>query len=190
MTRNAIIVHLGIVLMLVACNSGTTRVVETATDKQFYTATVDHSRSWADLETKIDYVNPDFTDKHFPSEPGGTGQVVLTQLKLHSDGEDLISTDEVLKRINAQGMRPATAREARAYALANPKFQTQFPIVALGSQWDDGRDGMPAKPYLCGQNDGPTEAMDYNCSQKQRALVLDYSEHYWTSGWRFLAARK
>lgn len=143
---------------------------------QFSVLTVDHSQPWSGVEQEFGYVSSNINDERFSVEPGGISQVAIAPLKLHRDGEEWISTDEAVKRMSEQGTRPATGREARAYAKANPEVQRQFPIVALGSSWVD-LNGDRLVPYL----------VDW---RGERALDLDWTGGDWNSGWRFLAARK
>ena len=140
------------------------------------TATVNHSASWSGVESEFNWVSPDITDDQLPAEQGGTAQVVLEPLNLHRDGEDWISTEEAERRLGAQGYRPATGRELRAFAKANPDYQRTHWVVALGSSWVDP-DGGRDVPYLnvwCGE----------------RGLSLGWIGAGWASGWRVLAVRK
>jgi len=140
------------------------------------TATVDHSASWSGVNGEFDLASSDINDKHFPPEHGGMASVVLVPLALHRDVEDSISNKEVEHRLAVQGFRPATDRELRAFAKANPEFQRQFPVVALGSSWLDPY-GNRKVPYL-DDWDG------------KRVLSLHWLGGDWNSRWRFLAVRK
>lgn len=143
---------------------------------QFSTVTVDYSQSWSGVEQEFGDVNSNINDEHFPSEPGGTAQIALTPRNLHRDGEDSISTEEAERRLAVQEFRPATARELRAFAKANPDYQRQFPTVALGSSWV--RPGGGRRVLYLGGWSG------------RRGLGLYWADDGWDSSWRFLAARK
>ena len=140
------------------------------------TATVDHSASWNGVEGEFDKVSPNITDENFPPEQGGTASVALIPLKLHRDGEDGISAQEAERRFPAQEFRPATGRELRAFAKANPEFQRQFRVVALGSSWLD--------PY------GNRKVLYLDDWDGKRALSLHWLGGDWDLRWRFLAVRK
>ncbi len=150
--------------------------VTTTPSDQPTVALVNYAQSWNGVNNEFDWVNSDITDEHFTPEPGGTATVVLTPLNLHRDGGEWISTEEAQRRLATQGFRPATGRELRAFAKANPDYQRKFWVVALGSSWVVSFGGGRV-PYLGGW-------------RGRRALGLRWTGFGWASAWRFLAVRK
>lgn len=96
-----------------------------------------------------------------------------TMLLMHFN--QVIESEEVISRMNAQGYRPATHLEAYAFAKANPDLQRKYCIIALGSSTRHGDHHVVTVLY--GGSD--------------RCLL---SDHWvgdgWRSGFRFLAVRK
>ena len=166
-----------------ACNNAAQ--VVPVVEGQPVTARVNPGESLRGMDNEFAFFDSNIIDAHFPPEQGAaTASVILTPLNLHRDGEERITTEEAQKRMAAlrspdapQGFRPATIREGRAFAKANPEFQRQFSVVALGSSWVDLR-GYRSVPCFNGW-DG------------ERGLDLCWTDDYdWGVGWRFLAVRK
>lgn len=121
---------------------------------------------------KYDWVNSDITQKNFPIEPSGAVEVPLELV----DFGRSVGSDEVLAEFDRRGLRAATLPELLALGAAYPDLQRQFPIVALGSVWQD-RDGDRLVPVLGVDDDG-------------RDLGLDWFEREWHDDYRFFAVRK
>ena len=117
---------------------------------------------------KFDWVNEFITDKNFPdkSKPEPTELVHFNEY---------LSTEEVLKKIDEQGFRPATLRELLEFAIKNPDEQRKFPIAALGSSCVVSGDRHVL--YLYGNSTG-------------RGLGLYWFTSRWSSHYRFLVVRK
>lgn len=116
----------------------------------------------------LDYINPDFTDEHFPYEDKGQGDVMLFHTK-----DKYLSAEEVLKRMNIKGLRPATLHEMLAWAKDN--WKDEFVVVALGSVWTD-RDGD--RHVACLDQDGSLRDLD-----------LSWCDDDWNEFCRFAAVK-
>ena len=74
------------------------------------------------------YVDDDITPAHFPPQ-GKVGTVELIDFKKR------ISTDNALKKLDAQGCRPATIYELLTWSQKN--WNGKDLVIALGSVWQD-----------------------------------------------------
>jgi len=86
------------------------------------------------------------------------------------------SSEKAIKRMNAQGLRPATLEEVLTLSIAYPDIQQYYPTAALGSLWRN-QHGKAYVPALMGS--GP------NCE-----LHLISNEEVWGMYWRFAAVLK
>lgn len=114
--------------------------------------------------------NPNINDQNFQADEMHQTEVILKHF-----GKDM-STEAVLNALDAEGLRPATMSELLNFGIRYPELQKQFPIVALGSVWQDP-DGNRGVGYLC-YDDG------------QRELSLDWVDDGWHDCYRFAAVRK
>ena len=121
---------------------------------------------------RYDWTNSDITDKHFPVEGSGTVEI---DIELVHYGRDM-STDAVLKDLDARGLRPAKIEELLALGATKPELQREFPIIALGSVWRN-LDGSRFCPDLFG-------------SGSRRGLRLYWLDNDWNEICRFAAVRK
>lgn len=121
---------------------------------------------------KYDYANSDITSGNFPTAGSGKQEVVVELVHFGRDME----SDAVLKEFEARGLRAATLPELLAFGATYPEKQREFPIVALGSVWQN-RDGSRFVPYL--GRDG-----------SERKLRLDWYGYRWSDHCRFAAVRK
>ena len=139
-----------------------------------YTVTVDYSASVEQMikAGKFDWFNDDVTSRHFPSNEKGVAEVLVYLVNFNRD----ISSEDAVKELDRQGLRPATLRELLALGVAQPDLQRNNPIVALGSRWRDSI-GRVLVPYLDGRG-------------SSRFLYLDWWGGGWLSDWRFAAVRK
>lgn len=125
---------------------------------------------------KYDYANSDITASNFPPPAGGQGsgqQNVVVEL-VHF-GRDMES-EAVLKEFEARGLRAATLPELLAFGATYPEKQREFPIIALGSVWQD-RYGNRSVPCL----------LRWGAS---RELDLLWDDDWWFGHCRFAAVRK
>lgn len=117
-----------------------------------------------------DWSNSDISDKHFTADQPHDCDLILKHF-----GKDM-STDAVLKALDAEGLRPATMSELLALGAQYPELQRQFPIIALGSVWQD-LFGSRYVGYL----------FSYG---SKRELNLRYYDYDWSDLCRFAAIRK
>lgn len=139
-----------------------------------YSVVVDYNLSLADMikAGEYDWINDDITSEHFPIQ--GEGKQELEIILLHFDR--YVSSDEANKEIDKAGYRSATLPELLALGASQPELQRQFPIIALGSVWQD-RHGACFVPCLL--SDGA-----------ERSLRLGWLDNAWYPGYRFAIVRK
>ena len=141
-----------------------------------YQLTVDYDRS---IEVgiaagKYDYQDPDITSANFPPESGKSGQVQLEVIILGID--KYATAEEILKRMDRKGYRPATLQELLAFSEAYPDYQRQNWVVALDPIWQDPS-GDRSVVVLYGH-------------AGNRSASLDYRWHGWPRYYRFPAFGK
>lgn len=78
------------------------------------------------------YVNPDITAEHFPLQ---LDDLKIKEIKIVKPGR-CMSTTEVLKFLDDQGLRPATLLELLFWWLTNPDARGGCLVVALGQIWN------------------------------------------------------
>jgi hypothetical protein len=83
-----------------------------------------------------DYISPDITEEHFRVGLGGR-DIESFVVHLHRP----TSTDNVVNEMDRHDLRPATIPELLAFGAKYPNPQREFPILALGSTWDDPQSG-------------------------------------------------
>ena len=122
-----------------------------------------------------DHVNSDITSEHFPVQGK---EKVKCEIELICYGR-CMQSDDVVRDLESRGMRPATLFELLAFGAQYPEQQREFPVVALGSVWQD-RYGDRWVAYLDG--DESDEFGRYLCLGR------------WVEGWLcedlFAAIRK
>ena len=140
-----------------------------------YRVVVDHHKNFAEMvaEGNYDYLNSDINANNFPVD----GQlcrketdIVLVYLNRAAN------TEQVLAEMDRKGLRPATIAELLSIGAKYPNLQREFPIVALGSVWQD-RYGPRYVPYLDGLG-------------SERDLHLSWVGDDWSELCRFAAVRK
>ncbi|MFO8009800.1 MAG: hypothetical protein R6U89_03200 [Dehalococcoidia bacterium] len=139
-----------------------------------YPVTVDYQLELDEAikRAKFDWVNPDITPENFP--PKGKGTVDAVVELIHFDR--YISTNEALKELRQRGYQPAALRELLALGEKNPNIHKEFPIVALGSVWQDER-GERNVPCI------------YRSGKARQLRLVGYGGG-WYARWRFAAVRK
>ncbi|PIR72123.1 MAG: hypothetical protein COU42_02245 [Candidatus Nealsonbacteria bacterium CG10_big_fil_rev_8_21_14_0_10_36_24] len=135
---------------------------------------VDYSQTLAQMIKAGNYgwVNNDITQEHFPIAGSGKQE---EEIVLFCFGKN-ISSGDAIAEMEKQGFRPARIEELLALGAAYPGLQKQFPIVALGSVWQDPVSSRLV-PYL-------------NWFSDERLLHLLWFEGGWGGDWRFAAVRK
>lgn len=96
--------------------------------------TFDYNTSLAELVAagNYDYVSPDITEEHFPV---GQGQPDIETFLVHF--HRAMSSENVVSEMQHHDLRPATMPELLAFGAQYPNSQDEFPILALGSMWED-----------------------------------------------------
>jgi hypothetical protein len=114
--------------------------------------------------------NPDINERNFKLTLSGTRKIVLY------DPKGAVSSDEMIRRMKADGYKPAGIDDALAMGAQFPERQRQNPIVFLGTTWRDP-DGLQHVPVLSGWCGG-------------RRLGLDWFDFVWDGRYRFAALRE
>ncbi len=141
----------------------------------FYKVTVDYKQTVIQMiqAGKYDWINDDITAERFPIQGEGEKEVEVTLF--HFGWK--ISSETAISAMDKAGYRPATIEELLALGSSHPRLQGQFPVMALGSAWQDSDRGR------C------IPCLDWGSSG--RSLGLRWFE---TSDWReycrFAAVRK
>jgi len=138
----------------------------------FITINYDLSVEEAVRAGKYDWSNSDITTKHFPSKRKGTAEVEVILVHFNR----AIESDEAVRELDRMGLRPAELPEGLAFGAKYPDTQREFPIVILGSVWQNPP-GLRGCAYLCRGG-------------SERGLNLDWFVHKWNSHCRFAALRK
>ncbi|PIR97979.1 MAG: hypothetical protein COT89_01875 [Candidatus Colwellbacteria bacterium CG10_big_fil_rev_8_21_14_0_10_42_22] len=139
-----------------------------------YPITVDYGLSVEAMVKagRYDWVNDYITSRNFPTKKKGKKQVVVELIHLNRS----VSTDDALKELDKMGMRPAELHELLALGQMYPELQREFPVVALGSVW---------------QNPNGNRYVSYlSRDDSERNLYLDWFEVDWYGFFRFAAVRK
>lgn len=122
---------------------------------------------------RYDWKNSDINSKNFPVKGKGRGKVEVKIELVHFN--KAMDSDEILKELDKQGLRPATLPELLAFGTQYPEKQREFLIVALSSVWRS-RKGYRGVPSLSGPSLG-------------RSLNLSWFGGRWFADCRFAAVR-
>jgi len=139
-----------------------------------YSVVVDYTKTLAEMVSagEYDYVSSDITTDHFPIE--GKGQREVEVVLFHFNR--VVSSEEVISELEKAGYRPARIEELLTLGAERPELQKEFPIISLGSVWQDPN-GCRCVPYL-------------NWNDVKRNLNLNWFENYWREDYRFAGLRK
>lgn len=142
--------------------------------KNVFSVFVEYGRSVSDLVAagNYDWKNGDVNDKNFPNLQSGSHTTDIALVHLNR----LASTEEILRELDRQGLKPADLHALLSLGAKYPDLQREFPIAALGSVWQ-GRDGDRLVPYL-------------GRSGSERDLSLCRTGNDWREYYRFAAVRK
>lgn len=77
---------------------------------------------------QYDKVDGEITTKNFPTERTGETDVMVELIHFN-----VVSSNDVLEKLDEMFYRPAELRELLAFGRKYPDVQREFPIVALGS---------------------------------------------------------
>ncbi len=139
--------------------------------------TVDYSQTLKRMITNgnYDWIHSDITKEHFPLPTKLIGWKLGVSIKLFHFSWQM-SNKDVIAEMNKGGYRPAILAELLVLGETNPKLQSQFPIIALGSVWQDTDDDCNM-PFLYVR----FNERELNLNQFDNDLSIDY---------RFLAVHK
>ncbi len=92
---------------------------------------------------KYDWVNSDITEEHFPTIISADYDA---EYKLFHFNRNISSSDNMIKEMDKDEYRPGTLAELLVLGETQLELQKQFPIIALGSVWQDsaGNRNVPA----------------------------------------------
>ena len=132
-----------------------------------YHVTVDYDQTLQQMidNGKYDYASSNINDRNFPVTGNGKQDVVI---KFVHYGWRMES-DDVLRDLESRGMRSVTLPELLAFGSTHSEKQREFPIVALGSVWQQDRH---AQPYL-------------SKWRTQRKLYMGWPDNGWSDLCRF-----
>ncbi len=105
-----------------------------------FVMTVDYSKTLEQMiaEGKYEYrINDDIKTKNFPLPVKLIGKKIDGIYKIYFFNES-ISSEDSIRRIAEDGYLPATLPELLKFGEINPEMQRQFPIFALGSNFQYG----------------------------------------------------
>lgn len=130
-----------------------------------------------DLEEAVkngnyDWINPNITSANFPPKGKSTTDVEVELV--HFD--NYITTNVAVNNLKKMGYRPAGLRELLALGEKAPDIHKEFPVVALGSMWNDA-------------NGDANVACIYRSGKARNLRLVGYSGG-WYARWRFAAVRK
>lgn len=140
-----------------------------------YKICVDYDMSLEDMVIagKYDWGNRSINIINFPYKGKGKSEI---ELKLVCFGKDT-QYEEVVAGLESLGLRPGTLPELLALGAAYPDLQLEFPIVQVGTIWQNidrsGRRGI----YLRRGN-------------KERGLSAIWLEHGFLKWYRFIGVEK
>jgi hypothetical protein len=139
-----------------------------------YTVTVNYDLSLEEMIAagRYDWKHYDITAERFPLQGEGQVEVEITLVHIGRD----MSTDNVLKELDARGLRSAKIEELLALGADQPELQRKFPIIALGSVW-------------CGLGGG-RNVVDIATDYAGRCLRVRWYESDWAGIYRFVTVRK
>jgi hypothetical protein len=138
---------------------------------------------FVDYETQVenevmsggfDWANRDINSRNFPSRRKGSAEIAIQLINFRSQRS--ISTNDVLRKLDESGMRPAEILELLALGKRYPELIEKGPIVSLGSVWSS-RPGDFYSPYLDGD-------------RRRRYLYLIWFDRYWDESYQFAAVNK
>jgi len=135
---------------------------------------VDYDRSVTDgiKGGRYDWFDPNITDAHFPNTRSVTSSLEVYIVEYGK----CMSAKNVLANLDKRNLRPATLQELLAVGEQYPDLQREFPIVALGSVWQNA-EGNRCVPCIVGGG-------------SSRGLRLHWIGGDWGGLCRFAAVRR
>ncbi len=145
-----------------------------ARKEDVFPVTINYDFSLAEMVAagKYDWANDDITAENFPVSGNGRHGMNLELVHFNR----VMEFDDTLKELDKDRLRPAMLAGLLAFGAKYPDKQRGFPVVALGSVWQNC-DGDCGVPVLWGDSG-------------RRYLLLFWLEDEWDEDYRFLACRK
>lgn len=142
-----------------------------------YQVTVDYAQTIEEMlkAGRYNHANADINSQNFLIAAEKKGK--KEKLKIHLiQFTDRLYSENVLEQLNKMGLRAAELPELLALAAEYPELQREFPIIALGSVWQEP-DRYRWVAYLWGKAD-------------QRGINLTRFMNQWPPFFRFAAVPK
>ena len=121
---------------------------------------------------RYNWTNSDIKDKNFPITEKGVFNTEAVLVHYNK----VMKTEDILRDMESKGLVQGKIEHLLAVGEKYPNLQRDFPIVALGSSWQDPV-GDRVVPYLRGYGG-------------RRYLYLNWIGVDWDESYRFLALRK
>ncbi len=139
-----------------------------------FTVTVNYDLNVEDAVKagKYNWTNSDVTSKNFPSKRKGAAELEIILVHFNRD----MGSDDVLRELDKQGLRPAELPEGLVFGGKYPDIQREFPVIILGSVW---RYPIGSRYCACLSRHG-----------SKRNLDLLWLVYRWNGHCRFAAVRK
>lgn len=134
---------------------------------------------------KYDWANHDITSEHFSTERKGIVEVFVELIHFNRN----ISTDKALAELDKMGYRPAELQELLALGEKYPDLQREFPIIALGSDWQNPFGGRQCA-CLVYHGSGRDLHLDRLVRDWERVYSQGWIDKRWDVDCRFAAVRK
>lgn len=139
-----------------------------------FSVTVDYNKSLAEMIAagRYDSFNSDINAEHFPVEGKGKQEKGIRLFHFNR----IMTSEQVIAEMDKAGYRSVLIEELLVLGSTYPELQRQFPILALGSVW---------------QNPGGSRHVAYLCwGDAERRLDLHWLGINWDDGYRFAGVRK
>ena len=138
---------------------------------------IDYSKSFDEQTSacKCDWIDPDVNEENFISTIEVDKEKTVLFLKLffcHDDCKEGMVSEEIIEKMKKDNYRPAILCEILALGTSYPWLQTQFPILALGSIWDDSKKTRYVPRIYV--------------EEKNRIVDTGFFDSTWTGGFAFL----
>ena len=121
---------------------------------------------------EYDWSNADITSVNFPTKTTGQADLIIELTHFNRS----ISTEDALKELDRMGYRPTELHELLAFGARYPEIQREFPVVALGSVWQESN----CRPFC----------VHLHGHSWERRLILGLIDGNWLDVCRFAVVRK
>ena len=134
---------------------------------------IDYDRSIGDFlrAGRYNWINDSISCSSFKPKESGHGEVEYVIFHFNQE----TSSEANILEINKAGCAPSTVKEFLNFGEKHPEIQRQFPIVALGSVVERGRDNLVG--YLGSEG-------------RHRYLFLQQFNNVWSNSYHFLGVHR